>query len=72
MPPLEEVYFSDPKGSFPAELKNLINRHSIENGSNTPDYILAEYLKQCLITFDMCIRKRDEHCQIETKVTSTN
>jgi len=50
----------EPPGSFPEELKNLINKHSLEGGSNTPDFILAEYLKQCLETFDMCVRKREE------------
>jgi len=35
-------------------------KYSIERGSNTPDFILAEYLKQCLETFDMCIRRREE------------
>ena len=37
---------------FAVELKQLINRHSIENGSNTPDYILAEYLMSCLAAFE--------------------
>ena len=57
--PAQEFFTSFPDGSFPAELGSLINKHSIENGSNTPDFILAEYLKQCLITFDMCTRRRD-------------
>ncbi len=58
--PTQEPFTAYPKGSFPAELENLINKHSIEGGSNTPDFILAEYLKQCLETFDMCARRREE------------
>jgi len=48
-----------PKGTFPEELEDLINKHSLEGGSNTPDFILAEYLKQCLETFNMCIQRRE-------------
>jgi len=64
---VEVKYFNQPKGSFPKELENLINRYSIEGGSNTPDFILAEYLKQCFDTFDMCVRKRDEWYGKETQ-----
>ena len=37
--------------SFEQELAELINRHSLEGESNTPDFILAEYLKNCLNAF---------------------
>lgn len=43
---------------FINELTGLINKHSRENGSNTPDYILAEYLERCLLLFDETISKR--------------
>ena len=33
---------------FRQELESLINRHSMENASNTPDWILADYLAACL------------------------
>ena len=55
-----------PVGSFPYELKKLINKHGVEGGSDTPDYILAEYLKGCLENFDMCIRRREQHYGRET------
>jgi len=58
--PSQEPFTASPKGSFPAELEELINRHSIEGGSNTPDFILAEYLKRCLENFDMCVRRRED------------
>jgi hypothetical protein len=47
------------KTKFQDELSALINRHSIENGSNTPDFILAEYLRQCLDIFDTITKRRD-------------
>ena len=37
---------------FRAELTTLINRFSLENGSNTNDFILADYLTDCLAAFD--------------------
>ena len=38
--------------TFREELEHLINRHSKENGSNTPDYMLADFLCTCLVAFD--------------------
>jgi len=59
-PPEERRAFSEyPKGSFPEQLIQLINKQSIEGGSNTPDYLLGEYLFNCLENFDMCIRERN-------------
>jgi len=34
------------------EIQNLINCHSRENVSNTPDFILARYLMDCLQAFE--------------------
>lgn len=44
---------------FTLELKSLINRLSLEQFSDTPDFILAEYLVDCLDTFDKTVRDRD-------------
>lgn len=46
--------------SFTDDLKNIINRHSIENFSDTPDFILAKYLNECLIAFDVATHTRTE------------
>ena len=43
---------------FLKELEILINKHSKENGSNTPDFILAEYLDDCLKNFDKALYRR--------------
>jgi hypothetical protein len=45
---------------FRDELETLINRHSVENGSNTPDFILAGFLNSCLDVFDHSVRERDK------------
>lgn len=44
--------------SFIKELESLINRYSQEKPSDTPDYILAEYLADCLISYNSALRKR--------------
>lgn len=44
---------------FRDELMQLINSHSKENGSNTPDLILASYLLDCLTAFDRAVQDRE-------------
>lgn len=44
---------------FQKALEDLINRHSMENGSDTPDFILAKYLQGCLETFNATVKLRD-------------
>lgn len=45
--------------TFDKALERLINCYSLESGSNTPDFILAEYLKSSLINFHQATRMRD-------------
>jgi hypothetical protein len=49
------------EGSFEKELKKLINVYSRENVSDTPDYILAEYMNSCLIAFNVAVKRREVH-----------
>lgn len=44
---------------FEKELESLINRYSMESGSNTPDYILVGFLKNSLENFHQATRLRD-------------
>lgn len=46
--------------SFITELQQLINKHSLENGSNTPDFILASYMFNCLQNFQLASNRREE------------
>ena len=41
-------------------LKDLINKHNMENGSDTPDFVLAKYLTDCLAAFDRAISARED------------
>lgn len=45
---------------FRQRLENLINSESRENGSNTPDFILADYLVGCLKNFDDTVCRREK------------
>jgi hypothetical protein len=47
------------RSGFEKELESLINRYSMESGSNTPDYILVEYMANCLNSFHQATRLRD-------------
>jgi len=44
---------------FQKELTELINKHSMENASNTPDWLLAQYLSGCLAIFTTAIQQRE-------------
>lgn len=46
------------KDAFNVELCQLINRHCVENGSDTPDFILRDYLVACLHAFESAMRHR--------------
>ena len=46
--------------TFIKALEGLINSYSKENGSDTPDFILADYLTQCLQTFDNVLQAREQ------------
>ena len=48
------------KESFRRDLTALLNQYSQENGSDTPDFVLAEYLQDCLTNFDKATIARDE------------
>jgi len=45
---------------FEKELIKLINRHSQENTSNTPDFILASFILRCLSAFDFAVNNRSD------------
>ena len=45
---------------FEKDLETLINANSMESESDTPDFILAEYLRGCLALFGKTVRRREE------------
>lgn len=44
---------------FVQELQHLINKYSYENGSDTPDFILANFLQNVLVDWNHAVRARD-------------
>ena len=50
----------DRKSDLRARIRSAINRTSSENGSNTPDFILAQYLLDCLDAFDKASKAREK------------
>ena len=49
----------DAPDTFLDELTALLNKHSMENDSGTPDHVLAQYLKSCLGAFDKAVQGRE-------------
>jgi hypothetical protein len=47
------------KMTFEKELRELINKHNEEGASNTPDFILAQYLEACLAAFNTATQQRE-------------
>ncbi len=43
---------SELAGEVEKELASVINKHSLENASNTPDFILAKFLATCLCAYN--------------------
>ena len=43
---------------FGIELCSLLNRYSVENDSDTPDFILAAHLISCLNAFSNSVKAR--------------
>lgn len=54
--PKNEILFDE----FYTKLVNLLNSTCMENASDTPDFILAEYLLDCLKTYNKVVVARDQ------------
>jgi hypothetical protein len=57
--PSGEIYVRHSYDGLRGEIQTAINRNSAENGSNTPDWILAEYLIGCLKAWDDAMMERE-------------
>ena len=43
------------------EISSVLNKHSAESGSNTPDYVLAQFLLESMTAFNAATNRRDAH-----------
>lgn len=57
--PMTTTLASEPKTNLLPYIREAINKASAENGSNTPDLILAEYLTICLMAFEKATEQRE-------------
>lgn len=57
--PIEETKMEYRPG-FEKELTTLINRYSKENESDTPDFIISEYISNCLTAFNGAVKNREK------------
>lgn len=44
---------------FYDDLRALLNRYCVENESNTPDFILATYIQDCLDAYKRAVNHRE-------------
>lgn len=49
-----------PQPSFKEELQRLLNQYSQESPSNTPDFVLVDYLQDCLNAYNKAISRREQ------------
>lgn len=56
---------------FFIELGELINKHSMESASDTPDFILAQYLSSCLLAWNQATMQRETWYGRKTKNPET-
>jgi len=54
---IREGHLKQPE-TFEEKIAAAINHYSLEAGSDTPDFILAAYLKRCLDNFDLTMQHR--------------
>ena len=54
-------YMINNKQAFIKDMAAVINKHSRENVSNTPDFLLAEYLYECLSGAENLIICREKY-----------
>ena len=43
-----------------AKLRILLNSESRESASDTPDYLLAEFILRCLKAYENAVKERDQ------------
>lgn len=62
---MEQAAYDDAKArddriGLESELRSVLNSYSAENSSDTPDFILAEYITGCLDAFNQAVRAREK------------
>ena len=50
---------------FQVELSALLNKYGFDSNTDTPDFILAAYLRRCLSTWRFGVGYRDEYFNVD-------
>lgn len=53
------------QNTFELELQSLINRYNKEKENNTPDFLLANYLSDCLDAYNKVVTARDRWFSVD-------
>jgi hypothetical protein len=56
---MNQIMTGEEKSQLSIELTSVLNKNGMENHSNTPDWVLGDYLVNCLETFFRATRDRD-------------
>lgn len=77
--PVDTAFVSSKKvmmePSFYDELVSLINRHGIDNTTDTPDFLVASYLESCITSLSRVVEMRDKRAGRQTlahQISSTS
>jgi hypothetical protein len=65
---VETMVNYDPQQEFLSKLEQVINSFSIENESNTPDFILAKFLRTVLDAWATATKEREAWYGKELKI----
>lgn len=55
------IHGLEERSDLEKDLTDVLNKHSAENGSDTPDYVLAKYLIRCLAAYNSAVKERGTH-----------
>ncbi len=66
---LMELSNVDPKrDKLERELTSLLNKECLENESDTPDFVLAKYLLNCLASYNAAVKSRDKYWGVKMSI----
>lgn len=57
---------------FQQRLEGILNATSMENGSDTPDFILAQYLTDCLTAWNRATESRNKWYGVSSSILGDN
>jgi hypothetical protein len=58
---LDDLIIAKEPATFESSLQTLINKFSLENESNTPDFVLAKFLRLCLDSFNEAANAKEKY-----------